>query len=852
MDSLLRGEDMALYQIYFQSQVTYQCMSHLGELGLVQFRDLNPDVNAFQRKFVNEVRRCEELERKLRYVKTEIEKDEGIKLAEAEETCEAPKQKDFITLESQLETLEHDLLEVNTNKDALKKNYLELIELRHILMKAASFFEEKDEQTVVSMNGPGVDPQGLTLGFIAGIMNRDRIPSFELMLWRMCRGNVFLKTSEIHEETEDPLTGNIEVKTVFIIFFQGEQLKMKCRKICEGLKATIYPCPETQSERKEMLSGVNSRLDELHTVLDQSITLRRSLLINSSSNINTWFCKVKKMKAIYHTMNMFKYDQKSAIAECWIPVNESGRIKLLLDSETKKIDSNFQTILNYIPTRESPPTYHKQTKVTSGFQTLISSYGIPSYKEINPAPFAVITFPFLFAVMFGDAGHGFIAFLGAALLCRYESSIKKSIKGNEILEIFFGGRYIILLMSLFSIYTGFIYNDMFSKQTNLFGSSWRVGVTPEFDWEHTTSFFLNPDPNATEKMYSGNPYPFGLDPVWQFGVNKISFTNTMKMKFSIIIGIIQMIFGLILGLMNHFYFKRRVNIFLEFIPQIIFITLIFVYLCFMIMLKWIKYGGTSDPVTGSCAPNLLIELINMFFLKNSAVDKDGTTNPCLVLYTHQHFIQTLFVITAMLCIPVMLFGKPIYKYLENKKKLKNVSIRSGDIRQIGSNVSSINGGYTDDDQACILGNGSDFNNDHEVSLKFEENEPEPEFDIGEVFVEQTIHTIEYFLGCISHTASYLRLWALSLAHAELSEVLWTMTMKSALGSSSAIGPIMLFAIFPFWAVITVGILILMEGLSAFLHALRLHWVEFQSKFYQGEGVDFVPFSFEKILATETE
>lgn len=102
---------------------------------------MNPDVNAFQRKFVNEVRRCDEMERKLRYLEKEIKKD-TIPMLDTGDSPEAPQPREMIDLEATFEKLENELREVNQNAEALKKNFLELTELKHILRKTQVFFDE--------------------------------------------------------------------------------------------------------------------------------------------------------------------------------------------------------------------------------------------------------------------------------------------------------------------------------------------------------------------------------------------------------------------------------------------------------------------------------------------------------------------------------------------------------------------------------------------------------------------------------------------------------------------------------------------------------------------------------------
>ena len=117
-----------------KSDAAYSCISELGELGLVQFRDLNADVSAFQRKFVPELRRCDEMERKLRYLDEELQKAE-IPVIDNNESPEAPLPKETLPLENDLEQLEKQMREVSQNQEQLNKNFLELTELKHVLRK---------------------------------------------------------------------------------------------------------------------------------------------------------------------------------------------------------------------------------------------------------------------------------------------------------------------------------------------------------------------------------------------------------------------------------------------------------------------------------------------------------------------------------------------------------------------------------------------------------------------------------------------------------------------------------------------------------------------------------------------
>lgn len=109
---------------------------------------------------------------------------------------------------------------MSVNGVNLKTEFQHLIEMRFVLEKTEQFFMNDE---IPEEFGSG------NLNFVAGVVNRSRAPGFERMLWRVSRGNVFIRRADIEEPFADP-------KTVYILLFdkdrQIEDVEFSRVKIC--------------------------------------------------------------------------------------------------------------------------------------------------------------------------------------------------------------------------------------------------------------------------------------------------------------------------------------------------------------------------------------------------------------------------------------------------------------------------------------------------------------------------------------------------------------------------------------------------------------------------------------------
>ncbi len=858
--SFFRSAPMSLIQLYIPSEAAQAVVAELGGLGAIQFEDLNPEVTAFQRTFTGEIRRLDEMERKIRLLLDHCAQ-EGVTVRswltagpvnESSFVLQGKALQELDELEPILEESESRTLQLDQSQTELLERYLHMLEWHGVLIALAPFletiqsgernhtgagvlsFDSEDNGNTLYDSHPDLSnayreealkSDSMELGngdrqqrdsatFVAGAISRKKMAAFERVLWRALRGNVFIRSADLPTSNSSgaPVDGEGEYRSAFVAYVHGQETLMRLEKICIALGCSLYEVDASVETRLSMIGVLESKLDDLYTVLFSTRQAKRAVLGNVCESLDRWLILVSKKKILFDTMNSFSCDsdissRKYYLAEGWCPTKLLPLIDTTVRTASERAGLTVAPVINLLDGRgrsskSIPPTYFPTNRFTQTFQDMTDAYGVGKYGEANPSIFMIVSFPFLFAIMFGDVGHALIMAAFGAWMVLDERRLMSENRGEgEIFSMIFGGRYIILMMGLFSVFTGIIYNDFFSRAMSLFTSAWT---------------FEN---GIGEPARPGYVYPIGIDPAWSLSSNMMLFMNSYKMKQAVLIGITQMTFGILVSATNYLYFGNMLDMYCTFLPQFIFMVSLFGYLSFLIVYKWIAGWDVSIL-------NLFIAMI----LKMGAVEGQQ-------VFRGQQFVQVFLLLISFLCIPWMLLAKPIYIILE-KRRGQNRGYRSTSTQNIPVDVQS-------NHSAHGVIDGTDFESGLELDDKSESassttrkaTAEDEEHGMGEMWVHQLIHTIEFVLGSVSNTASYLRLWALSLAHAELSEVLWKMTIAKGLGN-----PIAMFISFAMWFVFTIGILVGMEGMSAFLHALRLHWVEFNNKFYSGGGIKFEPFN----------
>ncbi|CAI2384062.1 unnamed protein product [Moneuplotes crassus] len=842
-----RSATMDLYEVSIPKDNAWEAMDLFGKLNSLHFVNLNKNEQVFNLTYASRVKRCDEAMRKLStileseanriklpmYIPSNLDNFRAAVKIQSR-LRNRSSQAIFEIIEEDIQKYSKFILDQKENEEGMHNQCLKLIEKRAVMAVASTILKKeinnkKEESEILMREGDNeieareelLGEARLNISHIAGTINQSEKERLQRMIFRATRGTALSYFQDIAQPFIS-YKGDKTYKTVFIIIYQdGEYYTEKLRRILSSFMTNIFEidsidinqeAQEASKRIKEFRDIMKKCYGEIKEYLKAVNTLEGTQI----SKIQLYKLYLAKEKYLYENLNKMKIGRNLFIGLFWLPASEVPSLKEEIIKFTEEGKSKAPQIFLRKNHDQTPPTFIRTNDFTAPFQEITDTYGVPNYKEVNPSYFGIVTFPFLFGVMFGDVGHGALLFLLGAFLCIQVGFLKKSALSSMIPY-----RYLILLMGIFATFCGACYNDMMSIPIEMSKSC------------------INLDEDGDDIFEEDCVYPFGVDHTWYLASNNLAFLNSLKMKIAVIFGVSQMSLGILMKAMNAIHFRQSLDFFYEFVPQIILLLSLFGFMDFLIIMKWL----TPWEDKTNRAPGIIGLMINMFL--NFGQVNTETTDPLIGDAGTQQAVCIILLIVALFCVPTMLVVKPLFLRHELKHMHDKSSSSSSSDRELKEYQSSEHEGGEEEEklqQKPIM-------NAAEVTQFLDQNKTEENHNFSEICIHQLIETIEFVLGTVSNTASYLRLWALSLAHGQLAHVFFDKLLESFALSGSG-NAALLFLLFPVFFSFTFFVLMCMDSMECFLHTLRLHWVEFQNKFFKGNGYKFVPFSFSSIIEAE--
>ncbi|KAI7689162.1 hypothetical protein SSS_07897 [Sarcoptes scabiei] len=136
-----------------------------------------------------------------------------------------------------------------------------------------------------------------------------------------------------------------------------------------------------------MRAQVENELRDVKLIIEETHSQKHKTLsaVAAAENFQTWVIQFTKLRGIFATMNLYQKTEKGFLVEGWCSNNDYSLLTGIIDQINKKVGVQGQACVEKVPTNSTPPTYFRSNKFIKGFQNIVDSYGVATYREINPA-----------------------------------------------------------------------------------------------------------------------------------------------------------------------------------------------------------------------------------------------------------------------------------------------------------------------------------------------------------------------------------------------------------------------------------------------------------------------------------
>ncbi|MCQ2819521.1 MAG: V-type ATPase subunit a family protein, partial [archaeon] len=397
-------------------------MNEFGKLekDAIEFIDLTKDDLEAKKNFAPMIKRCEDMDQKIeKFMKCAKEFNQKIYSYPNYRTFTADLEKDQALKSSANETSYFDQLEGEIMEDEkriidLIESYQKIKENLIIELEKEMVYQKYLDITKNPLQNPGaVNLNNNSLLNIMGVINAKDDIKMNRMVLRVSHGRAMVTffDCEYPKEMDFDFNKNEKIeKKIFMIFFPVEGKDFLYRKllsICDLLSASRYNTPESNENEKESpIEALKSSIKEKKDFLTEAEGSIRNFLRNVCGNENSYSLLdlyrlyFQKEKMIYTNLNKCILRENFIDGEVWVIEEYKQLLSQMLASIGGTDETKTRgTFIDLVEDEDiEKPTYIYTNEFLSPFQQIVNTYGIPRYKEINPAFFNIVTFPFTFGI----------------------------------------------------------------------------------------------------------------------------------------------------------------------------------------------------------------------------------------------------------------------------------------------------------------------------------------------------------------------------------------------------------------------------------------------------------------------